>query len=223
MKPVIFFSTLLLMVTTACKSNRSNDLHTPPSETSFAFPKAQEGSRLIYLYSNQGINSRLEISIRQLEPRFTFEYSINLMDNPRGQVTVNPEALKTSNSVVMHFPMEKPLDANQSSLLLSQMAFRDLLEAGETVLDLGSGLESYFFVQNEEIAFSYNSKVVFMTCMKCSNLDKSGKVWILKNPAFPVIIKMNRGISLELDQWTDPEPKTSPTPSVSVLSVGNAS
>jgi len=204
MKPMIIFSTLLLMVITACKSNRSNELAAPPSENSFNFPRAQKGTRLVYLYSNQGINSRLEITILQAEDAFGFDYSMNLMDNPQGHVSVKSEALKSTNTVRMRFPLDEPLSDNQSSLLLSHMAFRDLLEAGETVLDLGSGLESYFFTQNEEIAFSYNSKVVFMTCMKCSNLDKTGEVWILKNPAFPLIIKMNRGVNLELDQWTDP-------------------
>ncbi|MGQ3012640.1 MAG: hypothetical protein ACT6QS_02965 [Flavobacteriales bacterium] len=221
MKPMIIFSTLLLVVTTACKSNRSSDLSTPPSETSFAFPKAQKGTRLIYLYANHGIRSRLDITIQRMDESLAFDYSMNLMDNPRGHVTVSQAALKSANSFEMVFPLEKPVAENQSSLLLSQMAFRDLLEAGETVLDLGSGLESYFFAQNEEVAFSYNSKVVFMTCMKCSNLDKTGEVWILKNPAFPIIVKMNRGVSIELDQWIDPAEVTE-TAAVPVSAASNA-
>ena len=221
MKPMIIFSTLLLVVTTACKSNRSSDLSTPPSETSFAFPKAQKGTRLIYLYANHGIRSRLDITIQRMDESLAFDYSMNLMDNPRGHVAVSQAALKSANSFEMVFPLEKPVAENQSSLLLSQMAFRDLLEAGETVLDLGSGLESYFFAQNEEVAFSYNSKVVFMTCMKCSNLDKTGEVWILKNPAFPIIVKMNRGVSIELDQWIDPAEVTE-TAAVPVSAASNA-
>lgn len=221
MKPIIIFSTLLLVVTTACKSNRSSDLSTPPSETSFAFPKAQKGTRLIYLYANHGIRSRLDITIQRMDENLAFDYSMNLMDNPRGHVSVSQAALKSANSFEMVFPLEKPIAENQSSLLLSQMAFRDLLEAGETVLDLGSGLESYFFAQNEEVAFSYNSKVVFMTCMKCSNLDKTGEVWVLKNPAFPIIVKMNRGVSIELDQWIDPAEVTE-TAAVPVSAVSNA-
>ncbi len=116
-----------------------------------------------------------------------------------GSILIKKNALDTATSFYNYFSGGNLVFEDKTSIWVSKKVFKAIKKGSSIVVDAGTGREKLLFVAKENILVNINGHQKSLETLK--SVTESGKIiWILNNPANPIIIKMNLGWTIVLKE-----------------------
>lgn len=163
---------------------------------------AQEEKKDIVISQGSKINWTLSLGypfnivVNSVKPDFSFKWDMG--GNETGSVTLTSKALKKATKMFDYF--NKGTDVikeDETTVIFSKALFKKLKAGKSAEMSLDGINQNIRFVQNTTMkvmvdGVEANLPVVY------AETDKSCKFWIWDNAAWPMILKMEMGWSLEI-------------------------
>ncbi len=170
-------------------------------ESSF-IPTMDIGSKLTYKVDFRGMKYDFIIDLKQLEPRIIYDWRMTFNDAKKGTVTMQPEAIATATKQYNYFDKADINLTDATCVWVSKAVFASLLDGKPTVMN--SGKEDKTFLKKslpEGTDPTIGGKKA--DCIYTESEDGSEKYWIMNNPEFPLILKMDLGWQIAIDAITN--------------------
>lgn len=154
--------------------------------------------KFIYDVEAGGSTYNFTFKIKSLLPSFSFVWQMNNEDAGYGKVSTTAAALATSKKMYNYFSSGDVTLTNATSVILSKAAYADIIQKKKVILFDGD--KKFIFENPDETDFSYtiNGEEKTTKAIYLSDADQHDII-ILKNAAYPIILKMNLGWTIKLN------------------------
>ncbi|NNV57165.1 tetratricopeptide repeat protein [Limnovirga soli] len=182
-----------------------------PSE--FAKPILASGTKYTWAVENNGseYNFSVTLSNADIQKELHFNWEMTNSTDMTGEVSIGKEALANATILNNYFKggmgLQVMNDAT-STVWISKASYQSLIDNNETGLDVGEGMENFTVVADDEFEEDdarFEQRVnlgdnndKLLECIHITNEEGSRQLWILKNSANPLIVKMDLGWTIEL-------------------------
>jgi hypothetical protein len=183
---------MILVVLIACFC------HSVHSQESGNIPTLDIGSKLTYKVNFRGMKYDFIIDLKQLEPRIIYDWRMTIADDKKGTVTMQPEAIATATKQYNYFDKDNINLTDATCVWVSKSVFASLKEGKPTVMNSGNQEKTFLkkaLPAGTEPAAG-NKKI---DCIYAESEDGTEKYWIMNNPEFPLILKMDLGWQIAID------------------------
>lgn len=154
--------------------------------------------KFIYDVEAGGSNYNFTFKIKSLLPSFTFAWQMNNEDAGYGKVSITQAALATSKKMHNYFGSGDITLNNATSVVLSKAAYTDIIQKKKVTLFDGD--KKFVFENPDETDFFYtiNGEEKTTKAIYLSDANQNDII-VLKNEAYPIILKMNIGWTIKLN------------------------
>ena len=205
MKQYSIISIMVILLSFSCKSSTVQEITPPQPKATLEFPDAVQGTSLTYAYNEYGKITHVRLQLNALDDKIAFSYMVMNESNREGGFQMEKPVFETALSTNLDLINKHSIDLDQNGMLLSKKAYTHLTDNSLMEVDLGKGTKSYHFVQNEEIEIDFNDKRIYIPTIKFSDEDKVETYWVYKNLNFPIIVKSNPDLDMQLIKWEQPD------------------
>ncbi len=163
--------------------------------------------KLIYDVSAGGADYNFTIKIKSLTPGFNFAWQMTNEDASYGIIKVLPAAMATSKKMHNYFSNGNKTLTDATSVILSKAAYKEIIEKKKVTLE--DGMATIVFENPDETSFSYrvngvekNVPAIYLSA------ENGNDIVVLKNPTYPLILRMNLGWTIQLNNIVTANKKT---------------
>ncbi|MGG9970671.1 hypothetical protein ACQ33O_02660 [Ferruginibacter sp. SUN002] len=171
--------------------------------SSFFICKAQSSldltinDKLIYLVNVGGDEYDFTLKIKSLAPAFTFAWQMTNEDFNYGRIEVTPTAMDTSKKMHNYFINGSKTLTDATSVTLSKAAYKEIVQNKK--VSLWDGDKEFVFENSDETIFAIEINGDYKTVEAFYLSDENrNDIVVLKNPNYPLILRMNIGWSINL-------------------------
>ncbi len=141
---------------------------------------------------------------------FEFDWSMTSSEGNNGHIKITKDAMATAALQNNRFgpSLKNAVFTDKTTVWVSQAVINDLINKRKAKMDTGEGEEEFTVVESTADNWDKNdfdSKVKikgeekYLNTLHVKNSDGSHQLWILNDPANPLIVKMELGWSIVLD------------------------
>ena len=172
------------------------------TQESANIPALDIGSKLTYKVDFRGMKYDFIIDLKQLEPKIIYDWRMTIADDKKGTVTMQPEAIATANKQYNYFDKAEINLTDATCVWVSKAVFASLKDGKPTVMN--SGRADKTFLKKDQPAGSQPAAGGRqIDCIYAESEDGTEKYWIMNNPEFPLILKMDLGWQIAIDAITN--------------------
>lgn len=160
------------------------------------------GSKLVYDVSSNNTNYQFIITIKKLENGITFDWQMTDPINKKGTVEMSKEATENATSLFNYFTSGITKLTDKTSVWMSQDVWKDMRDDDEMVmLSIDDQEETAFFREDGEVyKTTQNGTAIELKTSTLRSLIDTQSITIWENEAFPIILKMDLGWTIELKE-----------------------
>jgi len=159
-------------------------------------PKTND--KLIYDVNAGGSEYNFAVKIKSLNPGFNFVWQMPNESGDYGSVKINAAAMATSKKMYNYFRGGDETLKDATSVILSKAAYQDIITKKKVIL--WDGDKKILFENPDETDFTFmingEEKTVKAIYIAATN---GNDMVVLKNPAYPLILRMNLGWTIKLN------------------------
>jgi len=159
----------------------------------------KEGDTFSYAVDNFGMKYNFILDIVKCQENVVFNWKMTHKDNFNGTITMNSKALNNAVSMKSYYSPSIETLNDTTSVWVSRKVFGEVKKNRPITINLGDGNELLSFKSNQTLDVISRGSKMSLNVMYCET-DKNHKLWILDNPAFPLVIKMDLGWTIELKE-----------------------
>jgi tetratricopeptide (TPR) repeat protein len=176
----------------------------------FAYVPFQHQSTFTWKINQKGesftINGIVDASI---EGKIKFDFTNTGKASNHGYFNINSSSFDTCRTIdATFFNITKNTDSNGKLIVwISKLCYQEIENSGQTILDIGTGLAMFTVVNtiDEDDANIFMDRIIMKDGSKklietyhLINSETNEQIWILKNKANPLIVKMDGIYTMEL-------------------------
>lgn len=173
--------------------------------SSFAYlnPKSiiKKGTKIIYDVSYNGMQYSLDITIQEVENKFSFEWNTSKPLNKNGNIIIQKNATQNATTLFNFFTEDKAELVDQTSILISNKMFQNWQKNSsmEIYLDNEKNKKSIFgngYDHTQNFQYKNDNSNEF-NCRTVSDID-GYSITYLNDAEFPIIVEMHLDWSIKL-------------------------
>lgn len=160
------------------------------------------GSKLVYDVNSNNTKYQFIITIKKLDNGITFDWQMTAPINKKGTIEMSKEATENATSLFNYFTGGVTKLTDKTSVWLSQDVWRDMRDDDEMVMISIDDQEETAFFREDGDAYKtiQNGTAVELKTSTLRSLTDLQYITVLENEAFPIILKMDLGWTIELKE-----------------------
>jgi hypothetical protein len=172
---------------------------TPAGETNI---EIKVGTQLVYEVHSDSIKYQFIITIKKLDDGITFDWQMTAPINKKGTVEMTDEAVESATGLFNFFSAGQTKLTTQTSVWISRQTWADMHGEDEMALiSLDNGEATGFFREDGEVCRpTYKGAAATMKTSNLKSLVDAQTITVWENEAFPIIVKMDLGWTIELKE-----------------------
>ncbi|MCK9612454.1 MAG: hypothetical protein PHR81_09430 [Bacteroidales bacterium] len=156
------------------------------------------GSKLTYHLLNISKEYDFVITDLVMDNNIAFTWNMTAPANSSGKVKMFYGAIDTANKIVNYFSNGSSQNmVNKTTVWLSRKVYKKIKSESPTTLIIDDTEEIVNFIRNEKYPITVDGAKLDYDVMVAESATGS-KFWILDNPQYPLIIKMELAFTIDL-------------------------